>query len=883
MEKSHSERMSEQINRMKSRTLRHFYNICSPNTLEYLPVLSNGKYAFLLLLASFFSALVSFGQTATVKGTVTSSANGTAAYPLTIVVQEDISKVTQTDFSGAYSLEVPAGKQITLRYTGGPTGYFNDTLLVLTLDPGEVRTVDMEMRDKRALKVVTVEDWANTDYYIEPKDVPFIPGGGNEIGSLLKGQIGTSSNNELSTGYNVRGGNFDENLVYVNDIEVYRPFLARTGASEGLSFANPDMVRTLSFSPGGFEAKYGDKMSSVLDVTYRKPREFGASAFASLMGASVTAEGRTPDGLLGWIMGARYKTNQYLLSTLDVQGEYRPKFFDYQAFLNFDFSPKFQLEYLGNFAVNDYVVVPESRETRFGTINEAYSFKVFFGGQEQSKFQTLFNALSATWKPHRNDSLRLKLITSVYHTSEKEHFTVMGEYYIDQLETDFGDPDFGNVAFNRGIGTLINHGRNDLEALVMNVEHKGKWVTKKGQLLWGARFQREEIKDKLSEWRYIDSAGYSIPQGDMSIIELQDVIKNKISLSSHRVMGYAEYILNRKLKDTSDLALTAGVRSNYWTFNNQNVISPRVTVAWRPHWQKLNNNLVFKASFGYYYQPPFYREFRDFSGKINTNIKAQQSIHYTLTADYNLKIWQRDFKMIGALYYKQLDQLIPYEIDNVRIRYYAKNNAKGYAGGFDFRLNGEFVKDIESWVSFSVMQTREDLRDDFYYTYTDTAGKKWYPGYSVTPVGDSVRHEPGYIPRPTDQRVSVSVFFQDYLKNLKSCRVHMLNTFGSPLPFGPPTRDRVSDTLRMPAFWRVDIGFSYVLRKELTKEEEDAQKVKRKASWLKSAWISLEVLNLIARQNTISYLWVKDVTNRTYAIPNFLTNRQINLKLQVKF
>jgi hypothetical protein len=685
----------------------------------------------------------------------------------------------------------------------------------------------------------------------------------------------------------VRGGNFDENLVYVNDIEVYRPFLARTGGSEGLSFANADMVKSLTFAPGGFEAKYGDKMSSVLDVTYKRPKEFAATAFASLLGTNITLEGRTKNGLLGWMMGARYKTNQYLLKTLDVQGDYRPKFFDYQVFLDFKFSESFQLEYLGSLAINDYQVVPESRETRFGTINEAYSFKVYFDGKEQSKFQTLFNAVSGTYRPLRGekrDSLRLKFIVSAYATSEKEHFTVMGQYYIDQLETDFGDPDFGNVAFNRGIGTFINHGRNDLNAQVYNAEHKGKWLIKQNQLLWGVRFQHEEIQDKLSEWRYLDSAGYSLPLGNMSAIELQDVIKNKINLSSNRAMAYAEYIWNKKLKDTSDISLTAGIRSNYWTFNYQNVISPRTTLAWRPHWHKLGTNmLVFKASFGFYYQPPFYREFRDFTGQINTNIKAQQSIHYTFTTDYDFKIWNRPFKVIGALYYKQLNNLIPYEIDNVRIRYYAKNNAKGYATGFDFRMNGEFVKDIESWVSLSIMQTRENLADDYYYRYYDSLGQPWYKGYSVIPVADSTRHEPGWIPRPTDQRVSVSVFFQDYLKNIKTCKVHMLNSFGTALPFGPPTRDRYSDTLRMPAFWRVDIGFSYLLRKELTKEEENNLQVSRKMKWLKSAWLSLEVLNLIARQNTVSYLWVKDVTNRTYAIPNYLTNRQINLKLQVRF
>ncbi|MFN5182265.1 MAG: TonB-dependent receptor plug domain-containing protein [Bacteroidota bacterium] len=829
-----------------------------------------------------FQITLIYSQNAKLSGKVKTQSNK-PAIGLTLVVLEDFTFQTSTDSTGSFLLNVPAEKKISIKLTG--LG-FVDTIVRLYFKENEIKKIDFEITDKKELIAVNVENWGNTGFDMDPARVTFIPGA-TDISTLLKGMLGTSSSNELSTGYNVRGGNYDENLVYVNDIEVYRPFLARSGASEGLSFANVEMVKNLTFSPGGFEAKYGDRMSSVLDIFYKKPKSFSASSFVSMMGANANAEGRSANGLLGWMVGARYKTNQYLLRTLDVQGDYRPKFYDIQAFLNFDFTESFQLEYLSSVAVNDYQVIPSSRETRFGTINEAYSFKVYFDGKEQSKFQTIFNAISATFKPlkgSKKDSLKLKLIASNYNTREEEHFTVMGQYYIDQLETDFGDPDFGNVAFNRGIGTLINHGRNDLTANVSNLEHKGKWMTGRNQLLWGIRFQNELINDRISEWKYLDSAGYSLPQGNMTIIELQDVVKNKISLSSNRIMGYAEYILNKKLKDTSDLSLTGGIRSNYWTFNNQNVISPRVTLAWRPNWKKLGNNmLVFKASAGYYYQPPFYREFRDFEGKINNDIRAQQSIHYTLTADYNLKIWNRNFKMVGALYYKQLNNLIPYEIDNVRIRYYAKNNAVGYATGFDFRMNGEFVKDIESWISLSVMQTRENLLNDFYYRYYDSLGNPWYKGYSVIPVADSIKYTPGYIPRPTDQRVSVSVFFQDYLKNIKTCRVHMLNTFGSSLPFGPPTRDRVSDTLRMPGFWRIDCGFSYMIRKELSKDELYNLNQPRKFQWLKSAWLSLEILNLTARQNVISYIWVRDVTNRTYAIPNFLTNRQINLKLQLKF
>lgn len=822
-------------------------------------------------------------QTALINGRVTNQESGFASVFLQIRVKEDPKIITQTDTSGTYSLEVPAGREITLIFFGVE---YKEQSLAVFLNNGEVKKIDISVINKSDLNIVVVEaNRTDESYSMSPQLTNYIPSGtGGDIGSLLKGMIGVTSNNELSTGYNVRGGNFDENLVYVNDIEVYRPFLARSGQSEGLSFANSDMVSKIQFSPGGFAARYGDKLSSVLDITYRKPKSFAVSSFASLMGGNIVAEGKTKNLLLSWMMGARYKTNQYLLNTLDVQGDYRPKFFDYQAHLNFDFTKKFQLEYLGNIAINDYLVYPSTRETRFGTINQAYSFKVYFDGHEESKFQTLFNALSATFKPLngiKRDSLRLKFILSAYTTSEQEHYTTMGQYFIDQLETDFGSANFGNVAFNRGIGTFINNGRNDLFASVVNFEHKGRWLKPfkngniKDEFSWGARVQHEEITDKLSEYKYLDSAGYSVPQGNTNTIEMSEVVKSRNFIATNRIMGYSQYLWNKQFKDTSDFVITAGIRTNYWTFNNQNVISPRVTMAYKPYWKK---DIVFKASWGYYYQPPFYREFRNFTGQLNYSIKAQESVHYMLTTDYNLKLWNRPFKIIFATYFKQLNNLIPYEIDNVRIRYFAKNNSTGYATGIDLRINGEFVKNSESWASISVMQTKENIKDDYYYTYKDSTGNTWYPNYSVTKKTDSTIHFPGFIPRPTDQRVTFTIFFQDYLPKLPSFKVHMLMSYGTPLPFGPPMHDRYKDTLRMPPYKRVDIGFSYMI-----KSEEKQFSKRHPLNWLKSAWISLEVLNLIAAQNTVSYLWVKDVSNRTYAIPNYLTNRQLNLKLQLKF
>lgn len=827
---------------------------------------------FILSALFALTCLFSEAQTAVVKGKISAIEADFPVEDIQISVEGTSIAPQFSDNEGNFSIEVPAESEIILVFSNLS---YKTKKKKLTLKDGEVYIINPQLSFRNEITGVDIVDQKRTTEIIklDPTQAQ-LPGASMDIMRLLPSMgLGVSMTNELSAGYSVRGGNFDENLVYVNDIEVYRPFLVRSGQQEGLSFPNPDMVSSMEFSAGGFEAKYGDKLSSVLDITYRRPRKFSSTVSGSLLGASAHTEGISENKLFSYQIGARYKTNQYLLKSIDTKGDYRPRFYDVQTLFNFAISPKWNVELLGNLSGNKYLVVPQTRETTFGTFNQALQFKVYFDGQEVSNFNTYFGAISTTFKP--KDSLQLKLIASVFHTLENETFTIQGQYYINELETDLGSSNFGNVAFNRGIGTFINNGRNYLDAWVLNTEHKGKYTMKKGELVWGARFQHEIINDQLSEWNYVDSAGYSIPQASPTIVELRDVIKTKINLESNRVMGYTQYSFSKQLKDTSFFTLTAGIRSNYWTLNGDNVISPRVTLAYKPNWVA---NWVFKASAGYYYQPPFYREMRDFDGNINKDLKAQQSIHYVLSGDLNYKMWGRPFKFITAAYFKQLDNLVPYEIDNVRIRYYAKNNSRGFATGMDFRLNGEFVKGIESWVSMSVMTIQEDIKDDFYYSYRDSLGKPWYKGYSNLPVHDSTIHYPGFIPRPTDQRVTFNLFFQDYLPKLPDCKMHLNLIYGTGLTFGPPSHDKYKDTLRMPAYRRVDIGFSYQLLKENRKKKE-----KSTFRWMKSAWISLEVLNLLAVNNTVSYTWVKDVTNRQYAIPNYLTNRQLNLKLQLKF
>lgn len=713
---------------------------------------------------------------------------------------------------------------------------------------------------------------------LDPKVLNQIPSPTGNLEDLIKTQMGVSSNNELSSGYSVRGGNFDENLIYVNDIEVYRPFLVRSGQQEGLSFANPNMVQNINFSAGGFEAKYGDKLSSVLDITYRKPLKFAGNASASFLGGNVQLEGITKNRILAWNIGARYRTNSYVLKSLDTRlntsGGYRPSAMDVQSFLTFELNPKWRIEFLGNIASNKYLVKPVTRQTDFGTVKDALRLTIYFDGQELMQYTTYMGGLSTTFRP--NSKTKLKLIGSAYLANEQEVYTVQGQYYIDQLEADLGKPNFGQVAFNRGVGTFLNNGRNYLTANVYNLEHKGtRLINNNTELLWGVREQYEKIEDRLGEWRTVDSAGYIVPYSTTEI-NLTDVYKTKITLPSWRSQGYVQFNHTTLLNDSSSFKVTAGVRANHWTVNNQTVFSPRITFAYKPNWKR---DWLFKLSGGFYYQPPFYRELRNIDGTVNTGVKAQRSIHMVFTSDYIFKMWSRPFKLMMSAYYKQLNDIIPYEVDNVRIRYFANNNTKGYATGADFRINGEFVEGVESWASMGFLRTYEYSKDNIHYEYYNKDGEEIIRGYTFDQVKtDSQRIDPGYIPRPTDQLVTFGLFFQDHFPKYPAIKFNLNLQFGSGLPFGPPTHLRWQQVIRMPPYRRADAGMAYNVLKE-------NREVKRKNYFnnIKEMWIFLEIFNLLQIQNTVSYTWIQDVTGNRYAVPNYLTNRQINIRLQIKF
>jgi len=783
-----------------------------------------------------------------------------------------------TDKDGKFEISIPADKDVTLIFSNLVKGFLKKEILV-HLKSGERKEINVPMElHKVSVEIIHQADRSLEMQHISPLIFSNLPSASGDFNSTLK-FAGAVSNNELSSQYSVRGGSFDENLVYVNDIEVYRPFLSRSGQSEGLSFVNPDMVSSVLFSTGGWEAKYGDKMSSVLDVQYRRPHETQAVVTGSLLGGSAEVEGISKDLRFTYMIGLRYKSNTYLLQSLDTKGDYKPRFGDAQLFMTYDLNETWQLGLLGNLAQNQFLEVPQDRQTEFGTLNQAKQLNVFFDGQDISTYQTDFGALTLTKRRivDNEEKLKLKFIVSVFRSNESETQDIQGQYYISDLQTDFGKANFGQAIANLGVGTFLNHTRDYLNATVGNIEHKG-WLSKNHfiNLSWGARYQLEMVTDNISEWKMIDSAGYTLPYNPTTSYQLLDTVKSKNSLTSTRISGYFQNTSHLRLSDSSLISATIGVRANYWSGDEQTVFSPRGTVAWKPHWKK---DIIFRASAGYYYQPPFFRELIDLGGTMHTDVKAQQSIHYVLSYDQQFKMWNRPFKAAIEAYYKDLNSLNPYNIDDVHIQYLANNNGKGYATGLDLKLNGEFIKGTESWLNIGFLQAKEKISGMDYYTYFNSDGQQIIPGYTFNNKAvDSVKHTPGYIPLPTDQIMTFSLFFQDEIPRFPDAKVHLSLLFGTSLPFGPPDAAKYADTLRMPPYRRVDIGFSYQLIKE-----SKPLRISNPLHYIKSALVGLDVLNLLDTENTISYLWIKDVTNRQYAVPNYLTGRVLSIKLALKF
>jgi len=835
----------------------------------------------LLILAFCFHLTIS-AQIAVVEGMVTDSLNNPVDLANIAVIGEKTG--TTSDKKGFFKLDVPANKEIVIgiSFIG-----FADKKIQLNLAEGEKRTLSIQLKTiSTTLPGFEVRDErlrTESMVRLNPKDALVAPSMGNSVTDIIKTLPGVSSNNEMSSQYSVRGGNFDENSVFVNDIEIYRPFLISTGEQEGLSFINPALVSSILFSAGGFGAEYGDKMSSVLDVKYKRPNEFGGSFSLSLLGAELSLEGTAAKNKFSYLLGGRYKTNRYILNSLETKGEYKPDFIDFQTLLNYQFNPKWELSFLGYYSRNRYIVVPSSRETDFGTIQEVLRFKVYFDGNETDKYELFQGGLTLGFKPESN--LELKLIASAFSTTEMETYDIQGQYWIGQVENNPGNEEFGDVVQTKGVGTYLEHARNYFNANVYSIEHKGARYSDKSTLKWGMRYQYQMVDDVIKEWEMNDSAGYSLPHptnipGDPNPnnpdFDVYYFVKGHNKVNINRLAAYISNQWNFNLKNNDLITLTAGLRANYWDFNPEFLLSPRLNFSYKPYKKQ---NLVFRFATGIYYQPPFYREMRNMDGSLNYDIKSQKSTQFILGSDYRFQAWNRPFIFTTEVYYKYLDNLIPYTVDNVRIRYYADQTAKGYATGIDFKLYGEFVKGVDSWLSLSLLKTQEDIYGDFYFDYYNAEGEKIGTGPETNPeAAENVKVEPGFIPRPTDRRLNFSIFFQDYIPKAPYLKMHLRLLYGTGLPFGPPNSERYKQTLRMPDYRRVDIGFSW----QFVSESSDFGP-KNPLKHFKTMWLSLEVFNLLQTFNTVSYIWITDYDNRQWAVPNYLTPRLLNLKLTAEF
>jgi len=802
------------------------------------------KYLFLLLCLSFFLSIAA-QETVTISGYVLDQQSRTIE--LVNILDTKTLKGTITDAVGFYSISLPATDTVILRYS---CLSYQTTTRIIPAEMKNLRVNVIMSISSQNLKEVTVKGQQRRTNSLETLDaskVRLLPdASGGSIEALLVTFAGVSSNNELSSQYSVRGGNYDENLVYVNGTEVYRPILIRAGQQEGLSFVNPEMVEDVKFSAGGFDASYGDKMSSVLDIKYKKPKEFEAFGSASILGANLYIGQASKNGKFTQIHGFRYKTNSYQLRTLDTKGEYKPSFIDYQTYLTWKVSPTTELSFLGNFSRNDYQFIPEKSETEFGTFQKKYSMTVWFGGKEKDLFQTAFGSL--TINKTLNNNVKIGIQSSAFQTDEDENYDITGEYWLSATPIKNNEEDTLNTALI-GAGTYHEHARNHLKANVFNITHTGSWKTGQHSGQWGLGYQKEKIYDKLREWEMRDSSGYSLPYSDKRINTVY-FMKSLVNMESNRITAYLMDTWKFR-KEAGLFVITGGIRGNYWDFNNETLISPRASIAFLPSWEK---DFTFRLASGVYYQAPFYKELRDTVTKdgvtevvLNRKIKAQKTIHYVLGMDYHF-IWvDRPFKLTTETYYKDMSNLIPYTVDNVRIRYLGKNIAEGYTTGLDMKLFGEFVPGTDSWISLSFMKSKETIN-------------------GVT------------IPRPNEQRYNVSVFFQDYFPNYPKLTMNLKLIWADGLPFGPPASDRSFATLRMPPYRRVDIGLSRVFN-----AEEDRCMQKGVLKNFKNIWIGIDCFNLLNTNNVNSYYWVTDISNEQYAVPNYLTATQINLRIAAEF
>lgn len=808
----------------------------------------------LLLILFSLSAMAQHLPTATVYGKVTDE----NSHPIEManVVVTDLLVGQTTNARGAYELQVLSDTALVINYSF--VGY-EPKQVTVRLKAGEKRKLDVTLKSVMTdLPDVVISDRAidaTSLTRLDAKQATLLPSIGGGVENLIKTLPGVISNNELSSQYTVRGGNFDENLIYVNGIEIYRPFLVGSGQQEGLSFVNSLLVNNIEFSAGGFAAEYGDKMSSVLDVTYKKPRETAGSLSLSMLGAEAHVEGVLGEDKFSYLIGARYKNTAIALNMMETKGSYRPNFTDVQALFNYKLNPQWDLSFLGYYSKNRYCLIPQSSTAETGMINTVLRLDVYFEGQEVDDYTTGLGAVTLEYKP--NKDLNLKFIASAYSAYETETYDILGEYWLGQVETSLGSQDQGNVVANMGSGAYLKHSRNSFYAQVYNFDHKGTKVFDQNVLKWGLRYQRQNVDDIVNEWNMVDSAGYNLPHpldnvGVMPTvlpdIELDMFHRSHNVLGINNVDGFIQQSLTFPVRNDGEIVVTGGLRANYWGYNNKVYVSPRAGIAYKPDLE--GRDLVFRLSGGVYNQTPFYREIRNRDGSLYKDADVQRSYQVILGSDFKFHAWGRPFILTSEAYYKYLKNVIPYDIDNVRIRYYADQKAKGYVTGLDFKINGEFVKGIDSWASLSFMRGREIIDGD----------------------------DAGWHYRPSNQSVSFSMFFQDYIPNAPTWKVNMTLTFGTGMPVNDPESKYYRPFMTYPPYRRVDIGFV----KQLINEGSSFRKG-NPLNYVKNMYASVEVFNLLNVPNTVSFTWVKDVYNTSWGINSYLTPRYVNVKLVTEF
>jgi hypothetical protein len=808
-------------------------------------------------LLIFFPLILPAQNKAKVTGRVVDENN----HPIASVNIQFQNKGTTTDSKGFYSIILPSDKKIILTFSH--LSYQNKSFL-LRLKRNEIRSLNVLLKKKNeTIKEVIITKKSKKEQEgavkIGKMNIIVTPGAQAGVENILKTLPSASGFDEMSSQYMVRGGNFDENQVYINGIEVYRPFLIRSGQQEGLSFVNSDLVENLYFYPGGFAADKGDKLSSVLDITYKKPVKNETGISLSLLGGSVYNQ--SIKGKFSSLTGIRFRDNGLLVNSKDVEVDYHPTFIDIQSLLRYDFSPKLYTEFLGNISLNLYNYRPIVKVTTFGSYQDPKVVVINYQGQEKDNYKTYFGAVKTTYLPRKN--IRYEISASLYNTQEEEYFDIAGEYNVGEPNPDLSSDDFGNPENLESLGSEINHARNDLDALIGNLNLRYQYkINKKQQLEAGVKFSIEDIKDRINEWQVIDSAGFSLyPPGSFHIEEPYDTDTAPI-LPYQRTKGFNHatiqrniaYVLWRSKFNTGKHKIwtNVGIRGQYYVINDKNstmqtdayIISPRLLIGIKPDWEK---DMEFRLATGLYQQPPFYKEFRNREGKLNLSVKSQKSYIISLANDWYFDLWQRPFKLTSELYYKYLWDVNPYTLENVRIRYFAENNATAFAYGFESRLNGEFIAGVESWFSLALMKTMENI------------------------------NHRGYIYRPVDQRFKFAMLFQDYVPKIPNMKMYLNMTFNGGIPTGSPSyADPYDYQFRTDNYFRTDLGMFYIFS-----ERKNKGKFLRKFKYLSAG---IEILNMFDAQNSISNMWIRDIyTKKVYRVKNYLTGRLFNFKLNIKF